>query len=102
MIRHIVMWKLKEQAEGKPKSENALIIKRKLESLQGEIPGLQSISVFLNSPACSPDTNYDVLLDCLLDDVEALNTYQTHPKHVEAASFVRAVNEGRSCVDYEI
>ena len=33
MIRHIVMWQLKDEAEGKSKQENAAIIKKSLEAL---------------------------------------------------------------------
>ena len=33
MLKHIVMWKLKEFAEGKTKAENALIMKESLERI---------------------------------------------------------------------
>ena len=39
MLKHIVMWKLKEFAEGKTKAENALITAKKFEKA-----GLSSIS----------------------------------------------------------
>ena len=38
MLKHIVMWKLKEFAEGKTKAENALIMKESLERLVGIVP----------------------------------------------------------------
>ncbi|MDI6031580.1 Dabb family protein [Flavobacterium sp. LB2P84] len=34
MIHHIVMWKLKDFAEGKSKAENAIILKERLEGLK--------------------------------------------------------------------
>ena len=37
MIKHIVMWKLKENAEGKTKEENAEIIKNGLEGLKEKL-----------------------------------------------------------------
>ena len=40
MLKHIVMWKLKEFAEGKTKAENALIMKESLERLVGIVPEL--------------------------------------------------------------
>ncbi len=45
MIKHIVAWKLKETAHGNSKKENALIIKEKLESLNGKIEGLVKLEV---------------------------------------------------------
>ena len=42
MLKHIVMWKLKEFAEGKTKAENALIMKESLERLVGIVPEIIS------------------------------------------------------------
>ena len=38
MIKHIVMWKFKEEAEGKSRAENIAIVKADLEALKGVIP----------------------------------------------------------------
>jgi hypothetical protein len=48
MIKHIVMWKLHETANGNTKSVNAQLIKEKIESLRGKIPGLLKVEVGLN------------------------------------------------------
>ena len=45
MIKHLVFWKLKSEALGKTKQENAVLIKEKLEALDGKISGLISIEV---------------------------------------------------------
>jgi hypothetical protein len=45
MIKHIVMWKLEENAEGNTKLENAKIIKEKLEALVGIIPEIVELEV---------------------------------------------------------
>lgn len=45
MVKHIVMWKLKEYACGNTKEKNAQIIKEKLESLKDKIPGILKIEV---------------------------------------------------------
>ncbi len=100
MIRHLVMWKLSETAEGKTKSENAQIIKESLEALNGQIPDLLSIVVGVNDPA-TPASNYDVVLNCTFPSVDALNAYQVHPLHVAAATYIKKVVEARVCVDYQ-
>ena len=48
MIRHIVIWNLKESACGNSRSENARLLKQKLEALAGRIPGLERIEVGIN------------------------------------------------------
>ena len=45
MLNHIVMWKLKDFAEGNPKEENAKIIKKQLESLKESVPQIKDIKV---------------------------------------------------------
>ena len=45
MIRHVVLWKLKEQAEGRSKMENAKMIKVQLEALPGLVPEIRRLEV---------------------------------------------------------
>ncbi len=100
MIRHIVMWKLQAEAEGKTKAENAVIIKESLEALKGVAPTLVDIEVGVNHPE-TPESNYDVILNCTFNSVEDLNAYQVHPAHQAAAVYIKKVVEARVCVDYE-
>ncbi|MEN9918114.1 MAG: hypothetical protein RL662_550 [Bacteroidota bacterium] len=100
MIKHIVCWKLKEQAEGNNKATNALLIKEKLEALQGKIEGLKHIEVGINIPEYP--NNYDVMLYSEIESKEALSFYQTHPLHQAVLPFVKEVVESRVAVDYEI
>lgn len=100
MIKHIVMWKLEESAEGKNKQENALIIKNGLEALKGIIPEIIEIEVgidFLKS-----DQSYDVVLYSTFASTEDLNIYQDHPEHKKIGAFIGKVRNSRVVVDYEI
>lgn len=97
MIRHIVFWNLKEEN----KAETALKIKQDLEALKGKIPGLLHIEVGINSPD-APQDNWDVVLNSDFENIDALNAYQVHPLHKEAAVFIGSVRTARACVDYEI
>ena len=99
MIKHIVFWKLKENAAGNDKAENAKAIKQKLEALSGKIDGLLKIEVGCDVVG---NGNFDVALYAELTDLKALDTYQNHPLHQEVLPFVRAVVEDRKAVDYEV
>lgn len=97
MIRHIVCWKLSEEN----KSENAAIIKEKLEALKGKIPGLLHIEIGIND-ITAPEDNWDVVLNSDFESMSALEAYQVHPLHKEAAAFIMQVRTARVCVDYLI
>lgn len=95
-MKHIVMWKI---ADSDTKSENMQKIKRGLEGLNGKIEGMKSAQVGINvNPS---DAAFDIVLVSAFDSAAALAAYQTHPLHVEIASFVRSVAIDRKVVDYE-
>ncbi len=96
MVRHIVIWKLADTAEGNDKLENARIMKQRLEALVGVVPGLEEAMVGVNFNG----EEYDVALDSRFVSKEALDNYATHPAHVEVKKFVHAVAIGRQCVDF--
>lgn len=100
MIKHIVMWKLKEFADGKEKQENAKIIKTGLESLQEKINELKFIEAGININN-SPQA-YDVVLYSQFENMDDLNIYQNHPEHIKVAEFVKKVVNERVVVDYEV
>ncbi len=100
MIKHIVMWKLKDFAEGKSKSENAQIIKKGLEELKDKISQIKFIEVGVNFNESSQA--YDCVLYSEFETVEALNIYQNHPEHLKVAEFVGKVREARVVGDYEV
>jgi hypothetical protein len=100
MIKHIVTWKLKEEADGFTKEQNAQRIKQKLEALAGKIPEIKAIEVGINFNEA--EAAYDVALYSAFESREALDTYQKHPEHVKAASLVGSVQCERVVVDYEV
>ena len=100
MVKHIVIWKLKEQAEGAGKQENALKMKAVLEGLREAIREIRHIEVGLNLTD-SPDA-YDVALYCEFETVAGLKVYQNHPAHLKAIEFIRKVRSERRVVDYEV
>ncbi len=100
MIRHIVMWKFKEMAEGATKAENLRKVKGLLEALPDTIPFIRRMEVHLNE---NPNPkNYDAVLVSEFDSLEDLSAYTAHPAHQEISSFVAKCREGRASADYTI
>ncbi|MBK4729427.1 Dabb family protein [Oxynema sp. CENA135] len=99
-IKHIVMWRLHESAEGASKAENALKIKKMLEGLKGTIAEIEAIEVGINAIA-SP-ASYDVVLSSEFASMEALDRYQKHPEHEKCKDFIVKVVGDRAVVDYEV
>lgn len=98
MVKHIVMWKLAEQAAGGSKAENAKKMKALLEGLQGQIEGLLRAEVGIGY---NPK-GFDVCLYSEFADAAAEAAYQSHPAHLEVKKFVHQVITDRSSVDYEV
>ena len=48
MLKHIVMWRFIDGANGKSKKEHALWVKENLEALVGVIPEIRSLEVGVN------------------------------------------------------
>lgn len=100
MIKHIVMWKLKDFAEGAGKAANALAMKEKLESCAQLSPGILKFEVALAQPGL--EATYDVVLYSEFASREALAEYAAHPTHKAIMPFIGAVRDERQCMDYEI
>lgn len=100
MVKHIILWKIKEEKTEKEKEEIKANVKKGLEGLAGQIPGLLEIKVQTESLESS---TADLMLDSSFENPEALKEYATHPAHVAVAdSAVRPNMEVRMCLDYEI
>lgn len=98
MVKHIVMWQLKEEALGNSKETNARLIKEKLENLNGKIEGLLKAEVGIDFLG---NGNFDVVLYSEVLSREALDFYQKHPLHQEVLPFIREAVSDRKAVDYE-
>ena len=95
MVKHIILWKLKEEYNNEDIKNG---IKKGLEGLKGQIPGLLEIKVQTDKLESS---NTDVMLYSVFESEEALYGYSVNPKHVEVAnSKVRPFTETRSCIDF--
>ncbi len=99
-MKHIVFWKLKEEAEGHRKDENAKKVKERLEALNGRIEGLLQLEVGIDLS----DSEYssDLVLYSEFGKREDLKVYQSHPEHRALLPFLQSICIERRVVDYEI
>ena len=100
MVKHVILWTLKDEFDADEKERIKAGIKEGLESLAGKIPGLLESHVNTNGLASS---TADLMLDSTFESAQALKGYSTHPEHVAVAdSKVRPYTATRACLDYEI
>lgn len=99
MIRHIVMWKLKDHAEGADRAANALEMKRRLDACAQLVPGILAFDVQVAQPGL--EATCDVILVSDFADRAALAAYGAHPTHQALVPFFKAVRTGRECMDIE-
>ena len=99
MVKHVILWVLKDEYSDSEKEDIKKGIKEGLEGLAGQIPGLVEIKVNTEPLASS---NCDVMLDSTFEDEKALTRYSAHPLHVAVAtSKVRPYTKSRTCMDYK-
>ncbi len=100
MVKHIVMFKLKAEFQGKTAAENAKEAQGRAKKLESLIPALEKMEVVCNSPAAD-GSNYELALICDFKDMAGLDAYQKHPEHVEFGKYITPMRESRACIDYE-
>ena len=97
MLRHTVMWRFHEQAEGAEKGVNIEKAKALLLSCAHVVPGIRAFEVATATPGM--DCTHDVVLHMLVDDAQVLAAYQNHPQHLAIKPFMKAVVRERCCMD---
>ena len=99
MVKHIILWQLKDELSAEEKEAAKKAIKEGLEGLKDQIPEICQIKVNINGLETS---NADVMLDSSFKTAEDLAAYANHPKHVAVATGVVKPNtKSRTCLDFE-
>lgn len=99
MVKHVILWTLKDELSDQEKDTVRKNIKEGLEALKGKIPGLVDIKVNISR---LPSSTADLMLDSTFESAEALKGYSVHPEHVKVADgAVRPYTKIRSCLDFE-
>lgn len=100
MLKHIVMWKIKDQVGGLSKIESAQKAKRLLEDVAEKVPNILSLEVGLD---CSGDElSSDLVMISTFASREGLATYLQHPEHLKIVPFMKSIRAERRVVDYEL
>lgn len=125
VYKHIVMWKFKEQHNGKSALENARWMKEQLEGLVGVVPELLSAEVGISpaleqtaesaaaeapapvaaqsnaaAPAPAASGEYDACLVSTFASPEALAAYKVHPKHKAISAYCKEARLKRLAFDW--
>jgi hypothetical protein len=100
MVKHMVMWTIREGETPRAKYERMAEVKARIMDLKDKISEIVSIEVFFNSPS-APDSNYDVVLVSEFSSWADLEAYQKHPDHILVAEYINNVRLNRAAVDYE-
>ena len=100
MIRHVVMWKFKESAEGKTKEQNMEWVKESLYALLPIIPEIKRMEIGFD--VNHTDASMDLMLLTEFESLDTLRTYAVHPEHLKVSTYVCRVVESRVVLDCEI
>ncbi len=92
MIRHIVMWKFKEDADPTE-------FLTRLAALDGKIECIRSMQVCRSAVE---NADYDAVLISDFDSLEALEQYKNDPRHVEVSALCKNIRITRSAIDFEV
>ncbi len=98
MVKHIVLFKLKENAPMEQKREVMNAFKAAIEALPATIPFIRKVEVGLN---INCQETWDIALYSEFDSLEDVKAYAVHPDHVAAAKLLADLKQDRACVDYE-
>lgn len=98
MVKHIVLFKLKESLTAEAKSEVANNFKNAIEALPASIPFIRKVFVGVNINATEA---WDICLESEFDSLDDVKAYAVHPAHVAAAGILKDAKADRACCDYE-
>ena len=98
MVKHIVLFKLKESLTAEAKSEVANNFKNAIEALPASIPFIRNVFVGVNINAAEA---WDICLESEFDSLDDVKAYAVHPAHVAAAGILKDAKADRACCDYE-
>ena len=95
MIRHIVLFKIKDEF----KSEIPQLVQN-FYGMKGKIEGMLDLEA--GADVYHSDRSYDLALITLFDNMESFKAYQTHPVHMPVKKRMHEVRETSVACDFEI
>ena len=98
MVKHIVLFKLKETLSPDEKKDVMNRFKTAIEALPQHIDFVRHVFVGLN---CNPAEKWDICLESTFDTLDDVKAYAVHPAHVAAAGIIKDAKADRACTDFE-
>lgn len=96
MVKHIVLWKLKDDVQGEKLKETVKLLREKFAALIGVVDGLVEIELGENYNG----GDFNLVLYSVFNSVEGEKAYQNHPSHLEIKAIIQTIVEDRAAVDY--
>lgn len=100
MYIHLVMWRLKDNANGMSRAELSTEVKRRLDSLPKTIEEIRQYNVGINVGSYGASF-FDVGLISTFDTKADFERYCRYPEHDEVVAFIQSVQEDEQIVDFE-
>lgn len=100
MIRHIVMFKLKDFNLESEKMAAAALVKKRLDELPSMINEIRHYEAGIDIRKLN--WSYDIILTMDFDTLADLETYIIHPDHKKFIEFNKDFSVDKVCIDYEI
>lgn len=97
MVRHIVLFRLKESLSQAEKRDIAVRFKTAIEALPEVIGFIGKIEVGLN---INENEKFDIALYSEFKTMDEVKAYSAHPSHVAAAGILTGHVDERACVDF--
>ncbi|MBE6689279.1 MAG: Dabb family protein [Ruminococcaceae bacterium] len=98
MLKHIVVWKFADSANGKTKADHLSFVKDSLYALVDKIPQIKKMEIGID--ISGTDMSGDMVLITEFENKDDLKIYAEHPEHVKVAQYVRQVTVSRTVVDF--
>lgn len=93
MIKHIVMWKFKENTE-----KEMYEFLDKLKELENIIPEIEEMQTGVS---VNPKNTYDAVLISVFKNLEDLEKYKIDPRHVAVSNLCKSIRTERGAIDIE-
>lgn len=99
MLKHVVYWTLKDEAEGHSAAENAVKFVEIIRNLEGRIPALLSIEASCTFAETTTEPCHVILISTHADE-QSLKAYAEHPDHMACVPFIKSVTASRKALDF--
>ena len=99
MIRHIVMFRLREFGTPEEKTKAIKTVREELLSMKKKIDVIREFEVGVNFTV--DNSSFDLMINSTFESRDALKAYQVHPDHKAFILFNKDYSVKKAIFDYE-